>query len=176
MVISVLLTQIIAIVCFFSLAVLRFEHSEYHVAESQATFTIRILLNVPATTEVALSLEAKDNTATSEKLNICAFCNSAILFQYTIFSTHNNALVGLDYENPKQHKLIIPPGSISTTATIIIVNDHTSEPTEEFKLTIVPEGVMQLIPQAEAVIYIMDDECELFFVHTWFLYVTMCTV
>ena len=98
------------------------------------------------------------------------------MFQYTIFSTHNNALVGLDYENPKQHKLLIPPGSISTTATIIIVNDNTSEPTEEFKLTIVPEGVMQLIPQAETVIYIVDDECELFFVHTWFMYVTMCTV
>ena len=85
----------------------------------------------------------------------------------TLLSTHNNALVGLDYENPKQHKLIIPPGSISTTATIIIINDHTSEPTEEFKLTIVPEGVMQLIPQAEAVIYIVDADCESFPVFAW---------
>lgn len=82
----------------------------------------------------------------------------------------------MDYGSPKQHQLAIPAGSMWTTATIIILNDNTSEPTEEFRLAIVPEGVVQLVSPAETVIYIVDDECELFFVHTWFMYVTMCTV
>ena len=70
----------------------------------------------------------------------------------------------MDYGSLRQQQLVIPPGSVSTTATITIYNDNTSEPTEEFKLTIVPEGVVQLVSQAEStVIYIVDSDCELFF-------------
>ena len=83
----------------------------------------------------------------------------------TIQSIHNNALAGVDYGSPRQYQLVIPAGSSSTTATVTILDDHISEPTEEFKLTIEPEEVVQLISPAETVIIIMDDDCELFFVY-----------
>ena len=85
------------------------------------------------------------------------------LYEHNAFnSTHINALVGMDYGGPKKHQLVIPAGSTSTSATIRILNDDVSESTEKFRLTIEAEGIAQIVPSDEAVIYIVDDDCELF--------------
>ena len=83
----------------------------------------------------------------------------------------------MDYGGPKKHQLVIPAGSTSTSATIRILNDDVSESKEEFRLTIEPEGMAQLVPSDETVIYIVDDDCELFSLYSQCIHVCMlCTV
>ena len=100
------------------------------------------------------------------------------LYQSCIFHSQQiNALVGMDYGGPKKHQLVIPAGSTSTSATIRILNDDISESKEEFMLTIEPEGITQLVPSDETVIYIVDDDCELFSLYSQCIHVCMlCTV
>ena len=62
----------------------------------------------------------------------------------------------------------IPAGSTTISANFIILNDNGSEPNEEFKLIIEPEGSVQLGSPAETVIYIVDDDCEFL----WFVQYT----
>ena len=147
----------------------RFEQSEYHVSESQRSVTIRIVLTSPATKEVTLLLRAKDVTAECEYYMNCNLKSAVItimqfyLYQHNTFHSQQiNALVGMDYGGPKKHQLVIPAGSTSTSATIRILNDDVIESKEEFRLTIEPEGIVQLVPSDETVIYIVDDDCELF--------------
>ena len=117
-------------------------------------------------------LRAKDITAECEYYMNCNLTSAVItimpfyLYEHNAFnSTQINALVGMDYGGPKRHQLVIPAGSTSTSATIRILNDDVSESKEEFRLTIEAEGIAQLVPSDEAVIYIVDDDCELFSLH-----------
>ena len=83
----------------------------------------------------------------------------------------------MDYGGPKKHHLVIPAGSTSTSATIRILNDDVSESKEEFRLTFEPEGIVQLVPSDETVIYIVDDDCELFSLYSQCIHICMlCTV
>ena len=96
------------------------------------------------------------------------------LYQHhTFHSQQINALDGMDYGGPKKHQLVIPAGSTSTSATIRILNDDVSESKEEFRLTIEPEGIVQLVPSDETVIYIVDDDCELFSLYSQCIHVCM---
>ena len=104
-------------------------------------------------------LRAKDITAECEYYINCNLTSAVITVMPFYLSTQ---LVGMDYEGPKKHQLVIPAGSTSTSATMHILNDDVSESKEEFRLTIEPEGIAQLVPSDEAVIYIVDDDCELF--------------
>ena len=59
-----------------------------------------------------------------------------------------------------------------------ILNDDVSESKEEFRLTIEPEGIAQLVPSDETVIYIVDDDCEFFSLYCVYTYVccALCAV
>ena len=70
-----------------------------------------------------------------------------------------------DYVGLAQYQGEIPSGSIASDIRIFILNDQDREPKEQFKLIIEPEGAVQLGSPAEAVIYIMDDDCELYAMH-----------
>ena len=162
----------------------RFEQSEYYVSESQRSVTIRIVLTSPATKEVTLLLRAKDVTAECEYYMNRNLKSAVItitqfhLYQHNTFHSQQiDALDGMDYGGPKKHQLVIPAGSTSTSATIRILNDDVSESKEEFRLTIEPEGIVQLVPSDETVIYIVDDDCELFSLYSQCIHVCMlCTV
>ena len=57
---------------------------------------------------------------------------------------------------------MIPSGSTSVSVTIRIVNDKIYEGNENFKLTLNSKGGAQLGSPNEALISIVDDDCELF--------------
>ena len=82
----------------------------------------------------------------------------------------------MDYGGPKKHQLVIPAGSTSTSATIRILNDDVIESKEEFRLTFEPEGIVQPVPSDETIIYIVDDDCELFSLYSQCIHVCMCAV
>lgn len=77
---------------------------------------------------------------------------------------HIILLVGTDYNGPRQQQVFIPAGSTATSATFVILNDKVTETKEEFNLIIEPAGSVQLGSPAEAVVYIVDDDCELFII------------
>ena len=71
-------------------------------------------------------------------------------------------IVSSDVEGPDKLQVEIPSGSTSVSVIINIVNDNIYEGNENFTLTLNSKGGAQLGSPNEALISIVDDDCELF--------------
>ena len=90
-------------------------------------------------------------------------------FYITLYTKHSSVyafilfyVVTSDFQGPGELPVTIPSGFTSVNVTIHIVNDKTYESDENFRLRLVSKGGARLGLRSEAVIRIVDDDCEFF--------------